>query len=317
MRSLKLGEECFVRDLMETHLFSDRFMFNDGALQIGENIAERPVDQLPQAKAMYFKYLLRSQRCEHSHSLCHVSSSSGERRRPLTSLFASSSYSNTFLLPSDWMLLPVVCLLREHETTTAKATHVVVDNSGDAVAKSVLSSALAYLYLLELNYDKDYLNANVEFASRYIRLLYVFLLDSEVFLDVNVSKYLHRLLVKYTREPKRPLEHLDFTRPVDSVMSFYDFYQQLLNQYDACSFGDYVFSTYLVVPLQQCYSAKYRFVLFCVLTKSISIYLKLFIFFYFSKATILVGFLSFVQVFEVHERVGEAAAADRELHEAR
>ena len=43
-----------------------------------------------------------------------------------------------------------------------------------------------------------------------------------------------------------------------NVILFYLSYRSLVDQYEACSFGDILFSNYLLVPLQQIYDIQLR-----------------------------------------------------------
>lgn len=102
------------------------------------------------------------------------------------------------------------------------------------------------------------MDVEVSPTRRYVRLLYVYLLDSGVFLDKQVLTAMYLIYFKYAKF-RSVFSRLDLDRErVDSILSFEDLYKAVVANYDAESFGDYVFSLYLVVPLQQAYSMKYR-----------------------------------------------------------
>ena len=110
--------------------------------------------------------------------------------------------------------------------------------------------------------SSDYMDIHINPARRFVRLLYIYLLEADIFLDKQVRTMLYLIYFKYAKlsTPSRPfLAHLDLdARSIDSLLSFEDLYRALLANYDSTSFGDYVFSLYLVVPLQTAYSMKYR-----------------------------------------------------------
>ena len=128
----------------------------------------------------------------------------------------------------------------------------------------IVANSLKYVYLLESYFGSDYMDIQVSPTRRFVRLLYVYLLDSVVFLDKQVLTEMYLIYFKYAKlsinsTGRSLLSRLDFDRErVDSILSFEDLYKAVLSNYDSSSFGDYVFSLYLVVPLQQTYSIKYR-----------------------------------------------------------
>jgi len=115
---------------------------------------------------------------------------------------------------------------------------------------------------MEAYFGADYMDLNLSPTRRFVRLLYVYLLDSVIFLDKQVLTSMYLIYFKYAKldASGRPLlSRLDLDREqIDSILSFEDLYKAVLNNYDSASFGDYVFSLYLVVPLQQIYPVKYR-----------------------------------------------------------
>lgn len=205
---------------------------------------------LPQIKLTYLShgYVLSESDLENSRRLRCVSS------KQILTLFTSHLYSNQFLLKPDWIYRPILDELVKHEKKLNR-------NPQDPTQlTSTISSTLKYIYLLEMYFDQSYLNHYLSVTLRYARLMCVYLFDSDVFLDKQVVIFLFLIYLKYSKEKTKTcaLESLDLKSKLDGFLSFYDFYQHLLTQYDSSSFGDYLFSLYMIVPLQQRYPVKFR-----------------------------------------------------------
>lgn len=224
-------------------------------------------ESLNQIKFIYLdnNYLFSNSSLEHSTKLNNVYSNSAihsfkSKNNSMKNLFVTNYYSNRFALPLDWIYLPIINEFKKQEKKSFQSNQNNDDRQGSTESVKIiksLSNALKYIYLLE-NYYNDYLNSNINYTLRYIRMLYVYLFESEIFLDKQIVTYLYLIFFKYTKDSKKPLENLNFDQKIDGIMSFYDFYQYLLQHYDSTSFGDYLFSLYLIVPLQQKYNPKYR-----------------------------------------------------------
>ena len=96
---------------------------------------------------------------------------------------------------------------------------------------SSISNSLKFIYLLEV-YFNDYLDLNLELTVRYVHLLYIYLFESEVFLHKQIETCLYLIYFKLAIDKKCPLEHLKLNHSIPDMISFYDFYQCLLKQYD-------------------------------------------------------------------------------------
>ena len=205
-------------------------------------------DNLNQIKLTYLEsdYLLNAQLLEHSRKLNDLNK--------LNSLLKSKFYSNKSLFESDWIYAPVKYYLKK---TQNKNEPQIRDETSTMKTISSISNSLKLVYLLEV-YFNDYLDSNLELTVRYVHLLYIYLFESEVFLDKQIETYLYLIYFKLAIDKKCPLQHLKLNHAIPDMISFYDFYQCLLKQYDSTSFGDYLFSLYIIVPLQQNYAVKYR-----------------------------------------------------------
>jgi hypothetical protein len=235
---------------------SETIRINQNSLKTIESV--HIYETLNQIKFNYLEneYVFKNQSLEHSRQINFVNYGTKGNKQQLKSLFLSSRNTNTFLVEPDWMYFPI---MKEVESNETRKKQLGKELESSSKLISIFSNCLKYIYLLEVYYGVDYMDSNLSMMRRYIRLLYVYLLDSEVFLDKQIITYMYLIYFKYAKlSPNQPLSKLDFNEKIDGILSFEDFYKNLLNNYDSTSFGDYVFSLFVVVPLQQVYSFKYR-----------------------------------------------------------
>uniref|UniRef100_S4RLV8 RNA polymerase II associated protein 1 n=1 Tax=Petromyzon marinus TaxID=7757 RepID=S4RLV8_PETMA len=153
------------------------------------------------------------------------------------------------LYPADWAFLPLVRLYQ----ASADASAVPVDPRAASVA------ALRWLLLLET--WRHGALAGISAAAKLCRLTCVFLADDgSLFLDPPVRAGLAALLGLYCRP--RALDALRLDGPVAGVPAFYDLYVELLEQFEAASFGDALFGAFVLLPLQRRFDVRLKLVLF-------------------------------------------------------
>ncbi|XP_012944871.1 RNA polymerase II-associated protein 1 [Aplysia californica] len=119
---------------------------------------------------------------------------------------------------------------------------------------AVVTSVLQWNFLLEevRGTELDSLSVSVRLS----RVMCTFLTGSQMFLEQPVRRYLAGLLRAFTCA--KHLARLDFEASVPGLTSFYDLYQEVLEEYEAASFGDPVFGLYVLLPLQQRHGADLR-----------------------------------------------------------
>lgn len=215
-------------------------------------------DNLNQIKFAYLNndYLMTNSALEHSRFL-NCTNVNGSQSS-LKNQFLSSYYTNEPLLRHDWIYSPLISELKKYEAKSKQSNgekQIVQDHVDRSL--SVIVNTLKFIYLNEV-YFGDYLDKNINITLRYSRLVLVYLFDSELFLDKQIVTYMYLIFLKYSKDARRPLNALNFNQKIPGIISFYDLYQSLLANYDSSSFGDYVFSLYLVAPLQQNLPVRYR-----------------------------------------------------------
>ena len=221
-------------------------------------------ESLNQIKFTYLSngYLIDSKCLEHARFLLNDLSITNSSPPERQCLFVSALNTNRFLLKPDWIYMPILTELIKHERAMKTKSVETVDKTQTQLLfklTSTVVSTLKFVYLMEMYFGSSYLDLHLSFTLRYSRLLCVYLFEPELFLDKQIVTYMYLIYLKFAKDDKKRIfEKLDLKEKLDGILSFYDFYQHLLSHYDAVSFGDYLFSLYLIVPLQLRYPIQYR-----------------------------------------------------------
>ena len=132
------------------------------------------------------------------------------------------------------------------------------DSLSDIERASVLT-CLRWLVLLEI--WRPAALSTISAAACYCRLACVFLAPgTDLFLEQPVHACMTVQLSCYSRPAFQ--DKLAFDEAVPGVSSFPDFYAKLLVQFEAASFGDGLFSAFVLLPLQRRFPAALRRLLF-------------------------------------------------------
>uniref|UniRef100_A0A3P8UL54 RNA polymerase II associated protein 1 n=1 Tax=Cynoglossus semilaevis TaxID=244447 RepID=A0A3P8UL54_CYNSE len=158
-------------------------------------------------------------------------------------------------LPSDWPFLPLVSL---YERTGVSGGGVLAVEELPQGALQLVTHCLQWLLLLEV-WREEALKV-ISPVAKFARLSCVFLCSSDMFLERPVQKLMWGLFRLLTRKSR--LDSLDLNVPPPGLASFLDLYVALLTQYEAVSFGDWLFGCWVLLPLQRRYSATMRLAVF-------------------------------------------------------
>ncbi|XP_028409671.1 RNA polymerase II-associated protein 1-like [Dendronephthya gigantea] len=156
------------------------------------------------------------------------------------------------MLPADWMFLPLVDL-----HNTAVKSELLSKPQQDRLTSasgSIVKRTLQWVLLLEE--WRPVVLHKVTTTAKVVRLMCTFLTGSDLFLDNLIHNYLKSLLHIYTHSSQ--LAPLDFNSAIPGITSFYDLFISFVTQYEAVSFGDKLFSSFLILPLQQRYNNMFR-----------------------------------------------------------
>jgi hypothetical protein len=146
------------------------------------------------------------------------------------------------ILPQDWMFLPVVHLYN----ASIERSNESLDSSPEVV--SCVHRVLQFVLLLECL--RPTAMECVKVTDKFARLMCVFLAGSDLFLNVDIHSCLSSLLDAYV-SPGNLHEWDSFSPSTAGVSSFHDLYTEFVSQFSAVSYGDGLFASYLLMPLQQ------------------------------------------------------------------
>ncbi|XP_074145441.1 RNA polymerase II-associated protein 1 isoform X2 [Sminthopsis crassicaudata] len=154
------------------------------------------------------------------------------------------------LLPADWPFLPLNHLY-----------HQASGPGAEALSPSSLGTATRTLqWVLVLESWRPASLQAVPPAARLARLMCVFLVDSDLFREATIQQYITALLAQLCQPQALSLLKLDC--PLPGLASFPDLYASFLEHFEAVSFGDPLFGTLVLLPLQRRFSVTLRLSLF-------------------------------------------------------
>ncbi|KAF5272229.1 hypothetical protein FQA39_LY01311 [Lamprigera yunnana] len=147
------------------------------------------------------------------------------------------------VIPIDWIYSPIVKLYADQSNTAAQNPKQV----------EIITNCLHWIYLYESYFPN--LAKAVNPTERYCRLACTYLGHDCLFLEAELSAILEacfKLLIG-TNE-----ENINFNTPIKGLNNFEAFYGELLDQYQAVSYGNVLFGNFLLLPLVQRHHVKYR-----------------------------------------------------------
>lgn len=154
------------------------------------------------------------------------------------------------LLPTDWPFLPLIHLYHQASETP----------SGLPPADTVGTATRALQWVLVLESWRPQALWAVPPAARLARLMCMFLVDSELFRETPIQRLVAALLARLCQPQVLPNLNLDC--PLPGLTSFPDLYADFLEHFEAVSFGDHLFGTLVLFPLQRRFSVTLRLTFF-------------------------------------------------------
>ncbi len=170
----------------------------------------------------------------------------------------TSRYKEVFLFNADWIYIPIMKIIQESQKLKRdeSKTSELVNLNSEKNCEMILDT-LKFIYLCEFN-RSDYMK-QMPITIRLVNLLNIYLTDTSIYLDKNISFYLYILLINYVNS--KDIEKLTFNMKIPGLISFYDYYQNLLKNFDSESFGDSLFAHYVLIPIQQYCPLNLRYLL--------------------------------------------------------
>jgi hypothetical protein len=151
------------------------------------------------------------------------------RRSPFsTSSLVLNNHGET-LLPSDWQYLPLLSIMSDN-----------CDEAADDIELDTVKSCLTWVKIM----NKCTGITSAVFC--YSRLATVFLAASDLFLDQDI-KLLIKDCLKQVLKSRKSLVFKASKLP--GIDSFEDFYKELVQQFQAVSYGDSLFALMIMLPL--------------------------------------------------------------------
>nr|CAB3265684.1 RNA polymerase II-associated protein 1-like [Phallusia mammillata] len=233
------GDEFYAHDLLSTVLFHKEMISQDK-----QNLEEKVlVEELPIVQSGYmFCFTIADNILANSKFRCTPDP-------PSVNTFLVS-YGSLPLLPLDWIFMP---LIQAYDATVQRG-----ETSNPREISHVLRTTrvvLKFILLVEKT-NPNYMT-HICLEAKLTRLMCVFLSGSDIFLEPTVHGLLSTLFGFYCSN----CEVLDFEAPIAGLTSFFDFYTSLLEQFEAVSYGDKLFSSVVLLPLAQSCYAKYKLAL--------------------------------------------------------
>ncbi|XP_065056434.1 RNA polymerase II-associated protein 1-like isoform X1 [Rhopilema esculentum] len=155
------------------------------------------------------------------------------------------------LLPMDWVFLPILNLYNMAVSMELRGK-IINQLTTDAI--KTLEMSLSLILLFEV-YMPEALE-DIDQSFKLVRILCIFMIGNDAFLEPPVHHLLAALARIYTKPEN--LDKLCFEKRFPGISSFYDLFTSLLVQFSGTSFGDPLFSNFLLIPLPQRFDVKYR-----------------------------------------------------------
>ncbi|GLV42007.1 uncharacterized protein CBL_05035 [Carabus blaptoides fortunei] len=153
------------------------------------------------------------------------------------------------VMPADWVFCPIVSVYADHQVNESR-------NVNQHRLCLTVIRCLQWIQVFETYFPT--LASLVNPTERFCRIACVFLCSNSLFLEPKVHQLLENCLRMLLRENST---NMHFDKEIQGLNNFQDFYVQLLEQYQAVSYGDTLFANYILVPLTQKHNVKWRKIL--------------------------------------------------------
>lgn len=159
---------------------------------------------------------------------------------------------NQAILPRDWIYMPILGLYSKNHDS------VNMPPEKDFMKKDVICCCLKWIFISE-TFFADLTN-EIDLTDRFCRILCIFLCDNSLFLDSKIKLLLQKCIqIIFDLEKSLPTsKKLNFDKPLIGITNFQDLYMQLVDQFQAVSYGDTLFASCVMVPLSRRHNIKWR-----------------------------------------------------------
>ena len=275
---LQIGQEHEISFLFKNVLFSPNYI--DSVDQISSELSELSVenDRFTDSKSVlnidtesekHFKvdleaYLRRSLLLYHGLLLPNekklLRSEFMHYRMCYSTANLTINSNGETVLPTDWQYFPLLTILHQRQSNSTHGSKLSNDRSSDETEVSRVRDCLLWVYICTSYFsDNNYLSSS-SIALRLSRLSTVFLAAPDLFMDTQIHSLLKRCLNDaLIQTSKRYKNGVKFSnKKIPGIDSFKEYYEELINQFEAVSYGNQLFAMVLLLPLTAINTWEYR-----------------------------------------------------------
>ena len=275
VQHLQLGQEYELSFLLKNVLFSPKYInsVNQVSEQLSNlNVQEKTVpmkdkemqsmnatisnnweEQFPRIEELYSGLLLPNQKLLRQSTFNHHQLSYS-----IPSLTIKSNGET--ILPNDWEYLPLLTIMQQRQSDTRPDSKFSTDKSSDESEIANVRDCLVWLYVTSIYTSDEKTLSSLTISVRFSRLSTVFLAAPDLFMDDQIQCLLtHSLsdtIVQASRKYKNGFRFQN--NKIPGIDSYKEFYEELISQFEAVSYGNELFAMVLLLPLTAANSWEYR-----------------------------------------------------------
>ncbi|KAJ3642874.1 hypothetical protein Zmor_025623 [Zophobas morio] len=156
----------------------------------------------------------------------------------------SLDYDRGNVIPIDWIYTPIIVLYSNQQQNKQNPT--------EQEQVFIIRNCLRWILIYETYFPE--LASAINPTDRFCRIACTFVGSDNLFLIDEIHNLLQLCLNNIMKSEKE----INFNKEIQGLTSFQDFYTQLLEQYQGVSYGDVLFGNFVLVPLTQRHSLKWR-----------------------------------------------------------
>ena len=273
---LQIGQEYELDFLLRNILFSfnyidsvDQLSLNLSELNLGshfasdlgmssnENTAQNfqimLKEYLPRAFILYHELLLPNTSTTKTSEIVH-------RHLCYSTTTQTVNNNGETILPTDWQYLPLLTLLHQRQSNINHGLKSSTYGSADAKEVENVRNCLFFVYIRTIYYSDVHAFSSQSIALQLSRLSTVFLAAPDLFNHPQIHALVERCFTDTLFRASKPYRAgIKFSNTkIPGIDSFKEYFEELIGQFEAVSYGDQLFAMILLLPLTSVNSWKYR-----------------------------------------------------------